>query len=260
MVAHRVFIDCIIKSMDFHFLTEDLIMHRYLLFSFALLIGITTSIPATAAADPCKKYLDANDLTSSKNGEKQTALYCYNKLLAKDTNNLTALAGLKEIETRYVKWAKRALKRGQKTKVERYLNSLRLVNPNSQALAELEAQAYPNRHPAPPAAPSSPVAEATPPEPAAPPVVAPVAPKQAKITDLGQIYEAINTTECLTWPSSEAKAKGGKNGWGSFYPKKGDRGQIVSEMKHCHLEDKVYLLKINKYYVAISSTGVEVVE
>ncbi len=229
---------------------------RYIFLSFALLIGITT---AATAADPCKKYLNANDLTSSKKGEKHTALYCYNQMLAKDANNLTALAGLKEIEARYVKWAKRALKRGQKTKVERYLNSLRLVNPNSQALAELEAQAYPNRQPIASAAPSNPpIAEkaATPPESVTPPAET----KSAKIIDIGQIYAAINTTECLTWPSSKAKQKGGKNGWGSFYPKVGDIGNVVSEMKHCHLEDKVYLLNINQYYVPISSTGVEVVE
>jgi len=256
--------------------------YSYIFFSFALLIGITTSIPA--AADPCKKYLDANDLTSSKKGEEKTALYCYKNMLKQDPNNLTALAGLKKIEDKYVGWAKRALNRGQKAKVKKYLDSLRLVDPNSQALAELEAQAYPDRQ-APPAAPSSPpVAEATPPEPAAhsappaapssPPVAEatppepvaaaelaePAEPKQAKITDLGQIYEAINTTECLTWPSSEIKEKGGKNGWGSFYPKKGETGKIVSEMKHCHLEDNVYLLEINQSYVAISSTGIQVVE
>ncbi len=236
-------------------------MHRYLLFSFALLIGIT-SIHATAdeiskQLRQCDKYLKANDLTSSKKGEEKTALYCYKDVLTKEAANAKALAGLKKIEDKYVGWAKKALKRGQKTKVERYLNSLRLVNPNSQALAELEAQAYPNRqHPAAPSTP--PVVEATPQEPVTP--ATPKPPKQANITDLGQIYEEINTTECLTWPTSEAKDKGGKNGWGSFYPKKGDTGSIVGEMKHCHLEDKVYLLEINQYVVAISSTGVEIVE
>ncbi len=243
--------------------------YSYILFSFALLIGIT-SIQAAAAADPCKKYLDKNDLTSSKHGKEKTALYCYNDMLKQDPNNQTALAGLKKIEDKYVRWAKKALRRGQKTKVDKYLKSLRLVNPDSQALAELEAQAYPNRQPVvePPVA-EPPVAEPPVAEPpvAEPPVAEPpvveepqAAPKQANITDLGQIYEALNTTDCITWPSEEAKKKGGKNGWGSFYPKKGDTGTIVAEIKHCHLEDNVYILELNQYYVAISSTGVQIVE
>ncbi len=86
----------------------------------------------------------------------------------------------------------------------------------------------------------------------------PPPPKKAQITDVGQIYESINTTECLTWPATKIKKKGGKNGWGKFYPKKGDTGVIVKEMQHCHLEDNVYIIELEQYYVPISSVGVKI--
>ncbi len=85
----------------------------------------------------CQRHLQAKRLTTGKGG---TAFACYNKILKSDPNNANALAGLKKIEDRYVKWAKKALRRGQKNKAKRYLDSLRLVNPNSLALAKLEAQ------------------------------------------------------------------------------------------------------------------------
>jgi hypothetical protein len=251
--------------------------YSYIFLSFALLIGMTQATIADEISQQlrqCDKYLKVNDLTSSKHGKSKTALYCYNDVLAKDSNNLKALAGLKKIEDRYVKWTKKALKIGKKNKVKQYLGSLRLANPNSQALAELEALAYPNRKPA-TADSSTPlvpkVAEATTEQPVetaaetsavveTPAAETPAVPKQASIIDLGQIYENINTTECLIWPSEEAKEKGGKNGWGSFYPKEGDTGKIVTEMKHCHLGNQVYLLNIDKHYVAISGTGIKIVK
>ena len=85
----------------------------------------------------CQRHLQAKRLTTGKGG---TAFACYNKILKSDPNNANALAGLKKIEDRYVKWAKKALRRGQKNKAKRYLDSLRLGNPNSLALAKLEAQ------------------------------------------------------------------------------------------------------------------------
>ncbi len=88
----------------------------------------------------------------------------------------------------------------------------------------------------------------------------PPPPRKAQITDVGQIYELINTTECLKWPSPEMKEKGGKNGWGEFYPKKGDTGIIVKEMQHCHLEDKLYIVEIEEYYVPISNVGVKIMD
>ncbi len=88
----------------------------------------------------------------------------------------------------------------------------------------------------------------------------PPPPRKAQITDVGQIYELINTTDCLKWPFPEMKEKGGKNGWGEFYPKKGDTGMIVKEMQHCHLEDNVYIVEIEQYYVPISNVGVKIMD
>ncbi|OAD19389.1 Serine/threonine protein kinase [Candidatus Thiomargarita nelsonii] len=237
-------------------------MFRYVLLT--LLFLMTTITPVCVMAQDvarllrqCDLHLQANRLTSGSGG---TALACYKEVLAVEPNNAKALAGLAEIEARYVKWAKRALDRGQKTKVERYLDSIRLVNADSAALAELEARLYPNRRPqtaSPPQDTPSPSREpssqtATPSQ-ETPSSNEPTPQKEAKIVDVGQIYELINTTECLEWPDEESKQKGGKNGWGSFYPKKDDTGTIVREMKHCHLDDNIYLLQIGQYYVPISS-------
>jgi formylglycine-generating enzyme required for sulfatase activity len=85
----------------------------------------------------CKGHFQANRLTT---GRGATALACYKDVLRLDANNSTALRGLASIEERYVKWAERALKKGQKSKVRKYLASLRMVNPNSLQLVGLESQ------------------------------------------------------------------------------------------------------------------------
>ena len=85
----------------------------------------------------CDKHFQANRLTTGRSG---TALVCYQAVLKKDPNNAQALKGLKNIEGRYIKWAKRALKKGQANKAKRYLASLRQVNPQSSQLAELESR------------------------------------------------------------------------------------------------------------------------
>jgi hypothetical protein len=83
--------------------------------------------------------------------------------------------------------------------------------------------------------------------------------KKAKIRDVGQIYEKINNTDCLNWPSSKMKKKGGINGWESFYPKKGDVGIVIKEMPHCHFQTNVLILQMTQYYVPISSVGVQII-
>jgi hypothetical protein len=233
----------------------------------------------------CNQHLKANRLTSGDGG---TALECYQDVLKMEPTNVKALAGLEKIEARYVKWAKRALKKGQKDKAKRYLASLRVVNPQSPSLAEFDAQLQPPSSVAskPSSEPvvSKPPTESVTPSPADKSVTSskptestisqpstdesatpssstkepPPPPKKVQITNVGQIYELINTTECLTWPSDEMKEKGGKNGWDKFYPKKGDLGMIVKEMKHCHLEDNVYIVEMEQYYVPISSTGAQI--
>ncbi|EDN66027.1 hypothetical protein BGP_5457 [Beggiatoa sp. PS] len=204
-------------------------------------------------------------------------------MLKQDSKNAEALAGLEKIEARYVGWVKRALNRGQKNKAEQFLASLRQVNPKSLALTELEAQLSPPSNKIPSASQStqpekgstskqesSPSHDSdsettslpneTEEEEASQPTEEPKPPKVAKIMDLGQIYELINTTDCLEWPNPEMKEKGGKNAWKSFYPKKDDTGLLVAEMQHCNFDNQVYLLQVDEYYVAISSTGVQIIE
>ncbi len=219
-------------------------MYRYLFYSFIFFI------PIQAAADlrECERHFQANRLTSGNGG---TAFDCYNKILVNDPTNAGALNGLKKIEDRYVGWAERALARGQRSRVKRYLDSLRLVNPNSQALADLEGELYPNRNTeTPPQEVDSPSQE----------IEQPTPQKKAQIVDVGQIYEAINTTDCLTWSSPKVKEKGGKNGWGNYYPKGGEIGIVVDEVKHCRFDNSIYLLQIGLYYVPISSVGVQIIE
>ena len=85
----------------------------------------------------CQFRFDNNWLTSGANG---TALACYQDVLKLDSNNWDASRGLVNIENRYVEWAERALKKGQKAKVRQYLARLRLVNSESPKLAGLELQ------------------------------------------------------------------------------------------------------------------------
>jgi uncharacterized caspase-like protein len=83
----------------------------------------------------CESHFKANRLTT---GEGGTALVCYQQVLAKEPSNAKALAGLENIEARYVTWIKRSLKKRQRNKAKQYLASLRLVNPQSSQLAALE--------------------------------------------------------------------------------------------------------------------------
>jgi formylglycine-generating enzyme required for sulfatase activity len=85
----------------------------------------------------CQEHFDAYRLTTGVGG---TALDCYSDVLKKDRNNMEALRGLKKIEATYVAWIERALSRGQKKRAERYMASLRLVNPESPKLRDFEDQ------------------------------------------------------------------------------------------------------------------------
>ncbi len=83
----------------------------------------------------CKTHLKANRLTKGKKG---TAFDCYHKVLAIDSDNAKAKAGLGQIEARYQYWAERALKRGKLPSARRHIKRLRRVNPNSSALPKLQ--------------------------------------------------------------------------------------------------------------------------
>ena len=83
--------------------------------------------------------------------------------------------------------------------------------------------------------------------------------RTAKITDAGQLYSTINRNNCLSWPNQQIKRAGGKDGWGSFYPKNGNVGTIVAEMKHCDSGKKIYLLKIGNHYAPVGYDGVKII-
>jgi formylglycine-generating enzyme required for sulfatase activity/uncharacterized caspase-like protein len=85
----------------------------------------------------CQQHFNANRLTTGRGG---TALDCYSEVLKKDRNNAEALRGLDKIEATYVAWIERALSRGEKKRAERYMASLRLVNPDSLKLRDFEDQ------------------------------------------------------------------------------------------------------------------------
>jgi hypothetical protein len=85
----------------------------------------------------CQYRFDKDWLTSGGTG---TALDCYKDVLMLDPNNLDASRGLVNIENRYVKWAERTLKNGEKSRASQYLARLRQVNSKSSKLAVLESQ------------------------------------------------------------------------------------------------------------------------
>ncbi len=93
--------------------------------------------PLAELLQTCQAHLKANRLTTGKQG---TAFVCYQEVLSKNKNHPEALAGLAAIEARYAQWFKRALYRNQRDQAEQYLNRLRLVNPESSTLSELEAR------------------------------------------------------------------------------------------------------------------------
>jgi formylglycine-generating enzyme required for sulfatase activity len=83
----------------------------------------------------CEIHLRANRLTTGRGG---TALSCYEAILKQDPTNTKALAGLTQIENKYVAWIENALRRGQKNRAKRLLASLRMVNPESPKIFEFE--------------------------------------------------------------------------------------------------------------------------
>jgi len=80
----------------------------------------------------------------------------------------------------------------------------------------------------------------------------------ARIADVGAIYQSINTTDRLVFPSvfadsTEAvKQKAGCSGWVRWYPRKGDVGIIVHQFD----EPPAYLMKVGDNYVVIGKNGV----
>jgi outer membrane protein OmpA-like peptidoglycan-associated protein len=85
----------------------------------------------------CQEHLNANRLTKGRSGN---ALACYQEVLKKVPTHAEALAGLENIEARYVTLITRALDQGKLDKAETYLGRLHTVNPQSPLLAETELE------------------------------------------------------------------------------------------------------------------------
>jgi len=78
-----------------------------------------------------------------------------------------------------------------------------------------------------------------------------------RIRDAGDVYPSINTTDCLVWPSPDARARGGESYWGSWAPKSGDMGLVLGVARHCSQEVDVVFLEVGSVVVAIGAQGLE---
>jgi formylglycine-generating enzyme required for sulfatase activity len=83
----------------------------------------------------CKAHFETSRLTT---GIGDSTLACYREVLEFEPGNEKALEGLEEIENSYVAWIEDATRRNQEVEVNRYLASLRLVNPDSPYLAQFD--------------------------------------------------------------------------------------------------------------------------
>ncbi|MDM8547869.1 hypothetical protein QUF61_15380 [Candidatus Venteria ishoeyi] len=92
--------------------------------------------------DNCKALFRNNWLTSSPEGDSNTALFCYQNIKENYKNNTKAqkLAndGLFSIEQRYQEWADQALNKQQFNKISEYINKIIIVNPQSALLADIK--------------------------------------------------------------------------------------------------------------------------
>ncbi len=238
-------------------------MFRYLFYSVMFFLPIQVTADITL----CHQFMTVNHLMTGSHGN---AFECYQKILVTEPTHAEALAGLKEIERRYTRWAVLAVKQNKIKKAKKYIARLKLVNPHSKDLVSLEQTLDLNHLPLVsqdivPSVPSSqdivpPSQEIIPPSKDIEPIPVDDSPpqKQAVITHVGHIYETLNTTDCLIWSPVDIKNKAGKNAWGHFYPKKGDKGIVIDEFKHCHFDHTIYLLDIEGYYVLISQQGVQI--
>jgi len=94
-------------------------------------------------------------------------------------------------------------------------------------------------------------------KPAAPKSPAFAAGAKVRISDGGQIYDALNTTECVKWPSPAVKKKAGRDGWAGFNPGSGVAGKVLAALAHCDGQTQVVLVEVGAYVVPVTSKGVE---
>jgi hypothetical protein len=76
------------------------------------------------------------------------------------------------------------------------------------------------------------------------------------VVNSGDMYDLINSTDCIPWPNEDTKALGGQSGWKGWTPKNGDRGTAIARTKHCFLDRTLVFVKIGDYFVAMGSDGV----
>jgi hypothetical protein len=80
---------------------------------------------------------------------------------------------------------------------------------------------------------------------------------EVRISDGGQIYDALNTTDCVKWPSPEVKKKAGRDEWKGFNPGTGNVGKVLATLGHCDRKTQVVLVAIGDHVVPVTSKGVE---
>lgn len=78
---------------------------------------------------------------------------------------------------------------------------------------------------------------------------------QVTIVNSGDMYDLINTTDCLPWPSEDMKTLGGQSAWMGWSPTNGDHGNAIARAKHCFLERTVVFVKVGDHYVVMGSEG-----
>jgi len=81
--------------------------------------------------------------------------------------------------------------------------------------------------------------------------------QKVRISDGGQIYDALNTTACIAWPSPEVKHRAGKDGWNGWDPDTGTEGEVIAQLSHCDHRTQVVLVEVAGYVVPVTSGGVE---
>lgn len=75
------------------------------------------------------------------------------------------------------------------------------------------------------------------------------------IVNSGDMYDLINSTDCIPWPSDEVKALGGQSGWKGWTPTNGDQGTAIARTKHCFLDRTLVFVKIGEFYVPMGADG-----
>ncbi len=84
--------------------------------------------------------------------------------------------------------------------------------------------------------------------------------EKVRISDGGQIYDALNTTKCIQWPTPEIKHRAGRDGWNGWDPDTGIEGEVIAQVAHCDHRTQVVLIEVAGYVVPVTSSGVEKAE